>query len=477
MPQPSRLPCVSQPSRLPCVPQASGLQRETYMDLNGKKVLVAGFARTGQAVVDFLQNHQCEIMVSESREASGFPDVQTRYPRVQFEFGGHTTPAFLSADLIVLSPGIPETIDPMVAAKEAGIPIFAEIELAYRFLKGTLIAITGTNGKSTTTMLAGAMLQAAGKRAFLCGNLGTPLIQFCKDSRDDDYYVAEISSFQLESIHQFKPHISALINLAEDHLDRYPSVEPYYRAKMRMFENQTKTDFAVLNYDDRYTREHVNEIRANHFWFSRKEIPPSGVYAQDGLIRVISGMPVLNFHLGVLKGVHNLENSLCAASIALLSGVLPKQIQKAAENFQPLSHRMELVGNVKGVSFYDDSKATNVDAVVKSLESFPGNIHLIMGGKDKGCDYTVLRDLVRERVKSLLLIGEAAEKIAAELRDARWPHFCNSLQEAVQFAASQAQKGDVVLLSPACSSFDMFEDYAERGRVFREAVQELAPKN
>ena len=446
------------------------------MDLEGKRVLVVGFGLTGKAVVDFLQEYPCEIVVSDSREESAFTDVCTRYPRVQFEFGGHTIRTFMTADIIVLSPGIPDSIDPMVAAKETGIPIFAEIELAYRFLKGTLIGITGTNGKSTTTKLAASMLKEAEKRTFICGNIGTPLIQFCKNSSETDYYVAEISSFQLETIHQFKPHISALINLAEDHLDRYPSVEPYFQAKMRMFENQTTADFAVLNYDDPYIREHADKIRANHFWFSRKEVPPSGVYARQGLIRVVSGMPVLNFDLGALKGVHNLENTLCAASIALLCGVSPKQMQKAAESFQSLPHRMELVGNMAGVQYYDDSKATNVDAVMKSLQSFPGNIFLIMGGKDKGCDYRVLRDLVRDRVKSLLLIGEAAEKIAAELGDVRRPLFFKSLQDAVQTAARDAKTGDTVLLSPACSSFDMFTDYAERGRVFRETVKELTQR-
>ncbi|MGH9856683.1 MAG: UDP-N-acetylmuramoyl-L-alanine--D-glutamate ligase, partial [Acidobacteriota bacterium] len=322
------------------------------MDLTGKRVLVAGFGRTGQAVVEFLRDYPCEIAVSDSRSASAFTEIQKRFPGVQFEFGGHTTKTFLTADLIVLSPGIPDTIEPMIAAREAGIPIVAEIELAYRFLKGTLIAITGTNGKSTTTKLAGAMLKAGNKRAIICGNIGIPLIEFCKTSREDDYYVAEISSFQLETIHQFKPHISALINLAEDHLDRYPSVKPYFEAKMRIFENQKPGDFAVLNYDDPYIREHSERIKAHHFWFSRKEIPPSGIYARQGLIRVLSGMPVLNFDLGALKGVHNLENSLCAASIALLCGVLPKQIQQAAEHFEALPHRMELVGNVAGVSYY-----------------------------------------------------------------------------------------------------------------------------
>jgi UDP-N-acetylmuramoylalanine--D-glutamate ligase len=443
------------------------------MDLAGKKIVVAGFALTGQAVVEFLQDFACEIAVSESGEASLFAEASAKYPNVKFEFGVHTPETFMSADLIVLSPGIPDTIPAIAAAKNAGIPIFAEIELAYRFLKGTLIAITGTNGKSTTTKLTGAMLSEGGKRSFLCGNIGTPLISFCKNSRAEDYYVAEISSFQLETIHQFRPHIAALINLAEDHLDRYPSVEPYYLAKMRIFENQQSNDFAILNYDDPFLRDHANEIRANHFWFSRKEVPPSGVFSKDGLIRLVAGMPVVNFDNGALKGVHNLENTLCAASMALLCGVLPKSMQKAVESFHALPHRMERIAEVGGVSYYDDSKATNVDAVVKSLESFPGNIFLIMGGKDKGCDYRVLRDLIRERVKELILIGEAADRINQELGDVRNPQFYGTLQEAVQKAAAQAQAGDVVLLSPACSSFDMFTNYAERGRVFREAVEDL----
>jgi UDP-N-acetylmuramoylalanine--D-glutamate ligase len=446
------------------------------MDLTGKKIAIAGFGITGQAVLAFLQDYVCEVTVSENSDSPSLRELAKKYPRVIFEFGKHTAEAFLNADLVVLSPGIPDTIPAVSAAKDAGIPIFAEIELAYRFLKGTLIAITGTNGKSTTTKLTGAMLSEGGKRAFLCGNIGTPLISFCKNSKKEDYYVAEISSFQLETIHRFRPHIATVINLAEDHLDRYPSVEPYYQAKMRIFENQQSNDFAVLNFDDPYLRAHAEKISANPFWFSRNTVPPSGIYAQDGILRVVSGMHVLNFNNGALKGVHNLENTLCAASIALLCGVLPKQMQTAAETFQSLPHRMELVGEVEGVAYYDDSKATNVDAVLKSLQSFPGNIHLILGGKDKGCDYRLLRDLIRERVKHLLLIGEAAARMDAELGDVRKPQFCRTLEEAVQEAASQSSPGDIVLLSPACSSFDMFTDYKHRGQVFRSAVMKLKPQ-
>jgi len=443
------------------------------MELESKTVAVAGFGRTGQGVVDFLMDRKCRIVVSDSRPATDFPAVQEKFPQVRFEFGAHTSEVFLNADLIVLSPGIPDTIPPIVAAKDHGIPVISEIELAWHFLKGTLIGITGTNGKSTTTKLTTAMLKQGGKRAFACANIGEALINFCNNSREDDYYVAEISSFQLETIRNFRPHIAALINLAEDHLDRYPSVAPYFEAKMRLFENQDRSDFAVLNYDDPYLRQHAGSIKSNHFWFSRNEIPSSGVYSQNGLIRIVSGMSVANFNLGSLKGVHNLENTLCATSISLLCGVLPKQMQTAMESFQSLPHRMELVRELHGVRYYDDSKATNVDAVVKSLESFPGGIFLIMGGKDKGCDYRVLQNLVRTRVKALLLIGEAADRIASELGDATRPEFCSTLQQAVQNAAANSESGDVVLLSPACSSFDMFKDYAERGHVFREAVNQL----
>jgi UDP-N-acetylmuramoylalanine--D-glutamate ligase len=381
---------------------------------------------------------------------------------VEFEFGGHKTETFLRADLIVISPGIPDTIEPIAEAKKKGVRVISEIELAYHFLKGTLIGITGTNGKSTTVELTGAMIRAGGKNAIVCGNIGTPLIQYCENSKSDDYYVVEISSFQLETIYDFRPHIAAVINLAEDHLDRYPSVKPYYAAKMRIFENQKQNDFAVVNYDDPYLRDHVQNLRSNLFWFSRKEKPPSGIYSEDGLIKSISGGSVLNFSLGNLKGVHNLENTLCAASISLLCGVLPKPMQRAIENFEGLHHRMQLVAEVGGVRYYDDSKATNVDAVVKSLESFPG-----------GCDYRVLDPLVRQRVKKLLLIGEAKDRIAKELGQSQQFEFFKSLEDAVTNAAKLAVPGDVVLLSPACSSFDMFANYEERGKAFVNSVVSL----
>ena len=447
------------------------------MDLNGKKILVAGFARTGKSVVDFLMGCDCAVTVSDNRPATEFPGLVEKYPNVRFEFDENKIESFTAADLIILSPGIPDTIPALQAAKEKGIPILSEIEMAFHNMKGTIIGITGTNGKSTTTELTGAMLKEGGKSTYVCGNIGIPLIEFCAGSKRQDFYVVEISSFQLETIREFRPHIAALINLAEDHLDRYPSVEPYYQAKMRIFENQKTSDFAVINYDDPYIRDHVHQIPSSHFWFSRKQAPPSGVYAQDGLIRTVSGGSVANFNFAALKGVHNLENTLCASSIALLCGVLPKQMQRALESFRGLHHRMELVGENNGVRYYNDSKATNVDAVVKSLESFPGNIFLIMGGKDKGCDYRVLRDLVKERVKELLLIGEGAGRIESELKQVIEPMFFKTLEETVEYASKRAVPGDVVLLSPACSSFDMFRDYHHRGEVFRETVKNLTAEN
>jgi UDP-N-acetylmuramoylalanine--D-glutamate ligase len=443
------------------------------MDIENKKILVAGFARTGQSVVEFLSRRNCAISVSDSKPATEFAELVKKYPGVPFEFGENRIETFTNADLIVLSPGIPDTIPALQAARQKGIPIISEIEMAFHNMKGTVIGITGTNGKSTTTELTGAMLKEGGKSAFVCGNIGIPLIDFCANSKPEDFYVVEISSFQLETVHKFRPHIAALINLAEDHLDWYPGVEPYYQAKMRIFENQKASDFAVINYDDPYIRDHVRQIPSSHFWFSRKQTPPSGVYAEDGLIRTVSGGSVVNFNFAALKGVHNLENTLCASSIALLCGVLPKQMQRALENFRGLHHRMELVGENNGVRYYDDSKATNVDAVVKSLESFPGNIFLIMGGKDKGCDYRILRDLVKSRVKELLLIGEGAPRIANELKDVKEPKFFRTLEETVEYANHQAVAGDVVLLSPACSSFDMFRDYHHRGQVFEQAVKRL----
>lgn len=445
--------------------------------IEGKQVLVAGFARTGQAVVEFLSHFNCRASVSETKRKEDFPNMAQRFPEVEFEFGGHKIETFLKADLIVLSPGIPDSIPPLVEARHKGIPIISEIELASRYLKGTLIGITGTNGKSTTTELTATMLREGGKNAYACGNLGPPVIGHCRDSKPADYYVIELSSFQLETITEFRPHIAAVLNLAEDHLDRYPSLEHYFHAKMRIFENQREGDFAVLNYDDPYLRKQTASLKSSKFWFSRSEIPPSGVYAHEGIIKVIAGWPAVNFTLGKLKGVHNLENTLCASSIALLCGVRNKDMQRALEKFQGLRHRMELIAEVNGVGYYDDSKATNVDSVLKSLQSFPGNIHLILGGKDKGCDYRLLRDLVRERVKTLLLIGEAKQRIEKELGDVRTPEICATLEQAVQTAHDLAAPGDVVLLSPACSSFDMFRDYEHRADVFRAAVSELTAKN
>jgi UDP-N-acetylmuramoylalanine--D-glutamate ligase len=442
--------------------------------IEGKNVLVAGLARTGLAVVEFLQHFNCRTSVSEAKPAESFPNITQRFPEVEFEFGGHQPETFLKADLIVLSPGIPDTIPPLVEARRRGISIISEIELASRHLKGTMIGITGTNGKSTTTELTATMLREGGKSAYACGNLGPPVISHCLDSKPADYYVIELSSFQLETITGFRPHIAAVLNLAEDHLDRYPDLERYFQAKMRIFENQKESDFAILNYDDPYLRERTASLKSSRFWFSRSEIPPSGVYAHEGIIKVIAGWPVVNFTLAKLRGVHNLENTLCASSIALLCGVRNKDMQRALEQFQGLRHRMELIAEVKGVGYYDDSKATNVDSVVKSLQSFPGNILLILGGKDKGCDYRLLRDLVRERVKALLLIGEATQRIKKELGDVKAPKICATLEQAVQTAHDLAASGDVVLLSPACSSFDMFRDYEHRAEVFRAAVKGLS---
>jgi len=445
--------------------------------IEGKRVLIAGLARTGQSVLEFLSKRPCEIYVSDSRPAADFGDLPLKYSQAHFEFGGHSSEFFSQAEIIILSPGIPDTIPPLLLAREKNIPILSEIELAFHYIQGTLIGITGTNGKSTTTELTGAMLKEGGKPTIVCGNIGIPLIEYCDSSKPENYYVIELSSFQLETIKDFRPHIATIINLAEDHLDRYPSVEPYFTAKFRIFENQQENDFAVLNFDDAYLRTHTSEIRANQFWFSRSGPPPSGLWAQDGLIRTVAGGSVVNFSLAKIAGVHNLENTLCAASISMLCGVRPKEMQRALENFTGLHHRMELVGENNGVRFYDDSKATNVDAVVKSVQSFPGNIHLIMGGRDKGCDYKVLRDLVKSRVKTLLLIGEAKDRIAAELGEVKEPEFIKTLEGAVERAAMLANPGDVVLLSPACSSFDMFRNYEERGQVFRKTVQKLAAKS
>jgi len=393
---------------------------------------------------------------------------------VQWQLGHHDNDTFTTSDLVVVSPGVPMDLPQLALAHEAGVEIVSEIELASRFITVPLVAITGTNGKTTTTTLAGEIFSGNGYRTFVGGNIGTPLIECAEIAGTVDQVVAEISSFQLEWISSFRPDVAVLLNLSEDHLDRYPSYEAYVAAKLRIFENQTEEDFAVVNRDDPLVWQHAQNLTAQLFPFSRKRELEEGVFHRDGVITWRHNGREECFPTAAirLQGVHNLENIMAALASALLLGCRPDETFEIIQGFESLHHRMEFVRQVNGVSYYEDSKATNVGSVEKALESFT-EITLIAGGKDKGGSYEPLARLIQERVRHLVLIGEAADRMQSELGSLTDTRRAASMEEAVRLAAEITAPGGTVLMSPACSSFDMFRDYEERAQRFIAAVQAL----
>ena len=377
----------------------------------------------------------------------------------------------------MVSPGVSVDALPIVQARTSGEPIIGEIELAAQFLPGRIVAITGSNGKTTTTTLTGEILTAGGLPTLVGGNIGTPAISLVERAKPDHIIVLEVSSFQLETIQTFRPKMAVILNITPDHLDRHRTFAAYAGAKARIFENQQADDFAVLNADDPNCVALAEGIRAHICWFSRKNEVQQGASVQDGRIgfRDAGGKREIMLVSEIpLKGAHNLENVLAAICAGALMGVKPEHIRRAVQQFKAVEHRLEYVATIRGVDYYNDSKATNVDATIKALESFPANIHLILGGKDKGSDYTVLNDLLRERVKRVYTIGAAAEKIESHIKGAAEIVPAETLDDAVRRAAAVAQAGDVVLLAPACASFDQFDNYEHRGRVFKEVVHTLA---
>ncbi len=427
----------------------------------------------------FLKARGARVTVSDTKSQD---ELRGEIPKlldqgITLETGGHGERTFRGQDLIVVSPGVPVDAPQLAQARERGIPVIGEIELAARFLKGRIVAITGSNGKTTTTALTGEVIAMGGRESLVGGNIGTAAISLVDQSTDGSYVVLEVSSFQLETIETFRPFIAVVLNITPDHLDRHSTFEAYVDAKARIFENQTGEDFAVLNADDPTCVGLAGRTRARKIWFSRKTEVESGAWVRSGQIVFRDGgqereiMPVSKIKL---KGAHNLENVLAAVCAGMLVHTEPQRIRRAVQEFKAVEHRLEYVATVRGVEFYNDSKATNVDATIKALESFSANIHLILGGKDKGSDYTVLKPLLKERVRRVYTIGAAAEKIEAHLGDAVEVVRAGTLDAAVKRAAASAQEGDIVLLAPACASFDQFENYEHRGRVFKQTVQALA---
>lgn len=446
------------------------------MELKDKNILVMGLAKTGVACARFLAKAGARVTATDMRDASALALVtaELRGHDIRYVLGRHEAADFLASDLIVVSPGVPQDHPLLVRAKEENKEIVSEIELAARFIGAPLVAITGTNGKTTTTTIAGEIFKASGFRTFVGGNIGNPLIELVESGEAVARIVAEISSFQLEWITSFRPAVAALLNLSEDHLDRYATYQEYIDAKMRVFENQSADDHAVVNADDPLVWERVQGVRARLFPFSRKLDLEEGICHRDGVIIYRHNgceerFPTAGFRL---QGVHNLENIMAALACSLLLGCRPEASLAAVREFGALHHRMEFVREVNGVRWYEDSKATNVGSVEKALESFE-NITLIAGGKDKGGSYAPLAPLVRERVRHLILIGEAAGRMQTELGPLTDTRLAATLEEAVRLAAQITGPGGTVLMSPACSSFDMFKDYEERAQRFIEAVKNL----
>jgi UDP-N-acetylmuramoylalanine--D-glutamate ligase len=448
------------------------------MDLRNQRILVVGLARTGIAAARFLQHQGALVratdMATEDRLA---PEVTSLGEMgIALELGGHRVEAFTSADLIVVSPGVPHTIPPLATARTQGIPVIGEMELASRFIREPIVAVTGTNGKTTVTELVGAMLAASGRRVFVGGNIGTPLIGHVDSGASAEVVVAEVSSFQLDTMAGFRPAVGVLLNISDDHLDRYSGFDAYAAAKMRLFENQRQEDIAVLNGNDPATRGRSAAIRSRKLFFNLPEAAGAGAAVTGSTLTLsLPGRDPARLSLAAfrLRGPHNAENAAAAALAALAAGAVPDAIQRVLTTFTPAPHRLETIASFDGVEYVNDSKATNVDAVRRGLECFGAPVVLIMGGVDKGGDFGLLQDPLRNRGRALVLLGGSRDRIHAALGGLVPTRVAGSMRQAVQAAREMAAAGDVVLLAPGCASFDLYANYQERGDDFRREVLKL----
>ena len=465
------------------------------MDVEGKKVLVVGIARSGVAAARLLESRGAMVIANDIKPQSEIGDAadELRKLGVMPSLGGHPESLFANADLIVLSPGVPADLTALEAGRRAGVEIISEPELAGRFLRGRMIGVTGSNGKTTVTTLIGELMRAAGAVVIVGGNIGTPLTSLVEKSTEETWIVAELSSFQLEMISSLRVNVAVVTNITPDHLDRHGSFDNYMRAKHRIFSNQEKDDRTVLNGRDQGVADMVAKlgVPSGKVYFSshgRETLTgeAADIYVEGG--RICTTMmaddrtetEAIKLDEIPLPGMHNVENvmaALAATFCAMETGVndLPP-LGETIKRFKGVEHRIEYVAEIDGIKFYNDSKATNVDSTVKALEAFERNIVVILGGKDKGSDYSALAPLVRDRVKQVILIGAASDKIAEQLEGSSPMRHARSMQDAVFSAMEVATAGDTVLLSPACASFDMFDNFEHRGRVFKEAVFKLASR-
>jgi UDP-N-acetylmuramoylalanine--D-glutamate ligase len=436
-------------------------------------IVVVGMARSGLAAARLLKEQGESVFVSDAGNPNNVSALEEL--GVPFETGGHNIAKFLEADEIVVSPGVPLDIEPLEAARQKGISIIGELELASRHIQGDVVAITGSNGKTTTTTLTGEILKTTGRPLQVGGNIGTPMCDLVKTSESSSLNVIEVSSFQLDTIRSFRPRVAAILNITPDHLDRYRSFAEYRSSKFRIFKNQKSGDHAVLNKDDAQCVPPPVRIRSRHLWFSRKTSVAEGAY-REGSKLYLNREVVMEVADVPLRGDHNIENVLAAMAIASCYKVPHTEIARIVMAFRGVEHRIEHVLNVRGVEFYNDSKATNVDSAIKAVESFAGNLIMILGGKDKGASYAPLVAAMQNRVLHVVLIGAASAKIAEAIAGSFPLTHAASMQDAVEKAFSRGKSGDTVLLSPACASFDMFDNYEHRGKVFKQAVQELSLK-
>jgi UDP-N-acetylmuramoylalanine--D-glutamate ligase len=475
-------------------------------DLKNKRVLVVGLGKSGLAAARFLKSKGARVTVSDARPATLIAELPALLDEgYMVEAGSHGLLTFRRQDLIVVSPGVPANVPELAQVRALGMRIIGELELGAQFLQGEVVAITGSNGKTTTTTLLGEILKAAGLPTLVGGNIGLPVVEMVAESvelcrRNDDtaglstssaksadsgrddksvmWSVLEVSSFQLETIESFEPKIAVVLNITPDHLDRHGSFENYAAAKARITEFQSADDFLVLNAEDVNAQRVAAKTQAQIYWFSAKRRIKQGAFVYGESIFFVAKengaaeavMPVAEIPLA---GAHNVENVCAAVCAARLVGVSADVIRAAVQAFKAVEHRLEFVREVDGVRYYNDSKATNVDATVKAVEAFTGNIQLILGGKDKDSNYSTMGPLLKERVKTVITIGSAAEKIERELAGFVKIEAAGTLTNAVAWAHEHATSGDTVLLAPACASFDQFENYGQRGRVFKELVQGL----
>jgi len=451
------------------------------MDVSGKKVLMIGAARSGIAAARFLISHGAVVALNDAKPIEKWSEAALELKELGVGLVPGEPPMWLldQLELVIVSPGVPATIIPIRYAERAGAEVIGEVELAYRYLKGRIVAITGSNGKTTTTSLIGELLRDAGLNVQVGGNIGNALISMVESSRDDGWTVVELSSFQLETIKEFHAQIAVALNVTPNHMDRYESFNDYAGAKHRIFMNQTAGDFAVLNADDPVVSAWGSGLRANVTEFSVRKELTAGVFLRGNelVVRSAEGeQVVLRANEMKLRGLHNVENVAAGIAAGLAAGAGLELMSETVKRFNPVEHRLEFVTEINGVKFYNDSKATSVDATLKALEAFAsdaGQVVLILGGRGKKAPYAPLADLVKSKVRKLVLIGEDADTIANELGGYASIERGSDMRDAVKRSFAIAEPGDVVLLAPACASFDMFETYEHRGKVFKEEVSAL----